>query len=163
MNQILQKTEQEILAKANPQLVPVIQKVTDAGRTFMYADQNRELLAQQLSGDGAPEDLISEGVAKLIGVLYNQSKKTLPMQVMVPASTIILCDVLDMLEQAGKVQVTPEFLASCMKSLSGNILRLFGVGPEQMQKFFDKAKAGGGIPQSTPQAGGLIQQARGAQ
>lgn len=162
MNEILQKTEQEILAKANPQLVPVIQKVADAGRTFMYADQNRELLAQQLSGDGSPEDLIAEGVAKLIGVLYNQSKKTLPMQVMVPASTIILCDVLDMLEQAGKVEVTPEFLASCMKSLSGNILRLFGVGPEQMQKFFDKAKAGGAMPQATPQGGGLIQQARGA-
>lgn len=170
MNKLLQQTEQQILAKAHPKLIPVIQQVVETGKKFMYDDQTRALMVKQLSASGDPEDVISEGVAKLAGILFNESKKTVPMQVLIPASTILLCEALDLLEQAGKVKITPEFLAACTKSLGANVLKLFGITPDKLQSFVDKAQQNGAIsslqggkqaaPQAQPAPAGLIAQAR---
>jgi hypothetical protein len=46
-----------------------------------------------------------------MGILYHASKKTAPMQALIPAGMLLLFEGLQFLEDAGRVQVTPDFLA----------------------------------------------------
>ncbi|MES2183041.1 MAG: hypothetical protein V4505_00715 [Pseudomonadota bacterium] len=140
MNPLLQKTEDAIMSRVNPpQLQPVVQKIVDAGKKVMYSPETRDLLIKQLSALGEPAEVIGAGVAGLLGILVNQSKGTIPMQAGIPAATILLCEGLDLLEQAHSVQVTPDFLAECMQDLSSALLQAAGVTPEKLQALASKA------------------------
>ena len=132
MNPLLEKTKQAILQSADERLRPVIQKVVDAGLKVMFSPETRELTLRQLKG-GADPEAIGAGAAKLMGVLFNQSKGTIPMQAAIPASTILLCEALQFLEDAGVAQVNQDLLAQSMKATGSSILQMFGVTPDKLQ------------------------------
>jgi hypothetical protein len=136
MNPILQQTIDAITAKINPpNLTPVVQKVVAAGQKVIYSPETQKLLIAQMTGGGDQAENVGSGIAKLMGILMNQSHNTIPMQAAVPAATILMCDGLDFLEQAGDVQVTPDFLAQCTKDMSSALLQVFGVSPEKIQGY----------------------------
>lgn len=149
MNPILEKTKAAILQKVDQRLVPAIKKTVAAGEKVMYSDQTRQMFIDQLK-QGADPETIGAGVAKLVGILRNQSKGTLPMEILVPAATILMCEGLQFMEDAGAVKVDAAFLAECTKAMSSSLLQLFKVSPEQIQGFVDKAK---GSQPAQPQPG----------
>ncbi len=164
MNPILEKTRQETLAK-KPKLVKPIEKTVEAGKKVMYDEQTREMAVQQLSAGSDPES-IGSAVAKLAIILLNQAKGTMPMEVLVPAATILLCEALQFLEDAGSVEVTPDLLDQCTMAMTSALLQALGATPEQIQGYIDKAR--GGAQQSAPAqpaaqpAGGIVSAAQGA-
>lgn len=145
MNALLEKTKAGILAKADPRLAPIIQKVVAAGEKVMTSDQTRGMFVKQMSAGANPE-AVGAGVAKLIGILQNQSKGSIPPEVLVKAATILMCEGLQLLEDAGKAQVTPQFLADCTKAMGSAVLQLLGATPEQLSTLLQK----GGQPQGQP-------------
>ena len=161
MNPLLQQTHDAILKKADPRLVPVINKLVDAGKQVMYSPKSRDMMMKQL-GDGKDPEAIGAGIAKLIGILYSESKKTAPIQALVPAGVLLMCEGLDFLEQAGAVEVTNDFLSQCTMAMGSNVAQLFGATPDKLQGMMDKAKPGGqpaaGQPQAAPP--GIIAQAQ---
>jgi len=168
MNPLLQKTESEVMAKINPaQLRPVVKKLVDAGKKIMYADKTRHLIIKELNQPGEETEIVGASVAKLAGLVMTQVKGTVPMQAMVPALMLLLCEGLDFMEKAGKAKVTPEFLAACTKATTSSFLQLLGVTPDRLAALFDHAKGGqpAAIPPSTAQSPapkGIIGTAQGA-
>lgn len=170
MNPLLQQTIDGMTAKiSDPRLRPVVQKVVKAGEQVMYSPQTQKLLIQQMQGGGDPAENVGSGIAKLMAILMNQSHGTIPMQAAVPAATILMCDGLDFLEQAGDVQVTPEFLAACTKEMGSAILQVFGVSPEKIQQYM-QGQGGQGAPAGDaaampaapmPPGGSIMARARG--
>jgi hypothetical protein len=162
-NPLLDKTKAQILAKVDPRLQPIVGKIVNAGHVVMFSPKSRHLLQQQLqSGPNNPE-VIGAGIAKLVAVLYAQSKKTAPIKALIPAGTILLCDGLQFLEDAGTVKVDAAFLAKCMQSTGSAILQVLGIKPEQVQAAIDQARskmpgqtpaapAAGGAPAAAPPA-----------
>lgn len=145
MNQLLQQTEQQILSKAHPKLVPVIQQIVKAGKQVMYSESTRHMLLNQFKRGGDPAEVVGEAIAKLMGILWRESKGTIPMQAAAPAAAMLLCEGMNFLEESGVLQVTPELLANSTKAMSANLLQLFGVSPERFQQFLEKATAGNGM------------------
>lgn len=139
MNPILEKIKQAVLQK-KPQLQPVIEKIVEQGQRVMYDPKTRGMMSKQLA-NGADPEAIGEGVAKLMGILYTESRKTMPMEASVPAATILLCEALQFLEDAGVVKVDNNMLAQCMKAMSSALLQLFGVSEQRLQSMI--AKKGG--------------------
>lgn len=158
-NPLLDKTKAAIYAKADKRLHPVIKKLVAAGQKIMFAEQNQQMMVEQL-GDGSEPERIGAGVAKLIGMVFNESGKKAPMQAMIPAAVVLLCDGLDFIEEAGAAPVTPDFLAECTQAMASNVLQLFGATPEQIQGYIDKAGKGAAPtaqPQPAPPPAGIVQ------
>lgn len=141
MNQLLQQAQAGIMAKVNPRLKPVVQKLVNAGHQIMFAPQSRHLMQQELQGGANNPEVIGGAVAKLVALLYNESKKTAPVQALIPAGMVLLCDGLQFLEDAGAVQVTAQFLAQCTQAAGSAILQILGIKPEQVQAAIDQARA----------------------
>ena len=167
MNPILQKVEQAALAKVNPpQLAQAVNKMVGMGKHLLYSPNAQKLVKEELSSSASIPDAIGEGVARILGMIIHASKGTLPPKVAIPTATILMCEVIDLLEQAGKAQVTNQFVGECAKSLSSALMQLFGATPEKLQSLFNKAKQPGAQPEQPAQpaqqpAGGLIQSAKG--
>lgn len=151
MNPLLQQTQQGILQKIKPELKAPLERTVAAGLQVMYAKP--EVLIQQLSKSPDFAHSVGEGAAKLVGVLFSQSKNTMPINIAVPAATFFMCEGLDFLEKAGKVQVTSELLAEATQDMSASVLQLFGVTQDKMKQ----AMAQKGQP-----AEGIIGKAQGA-
>ena len=90
------------------------------------------------------------------------------MKAAIPAATILLCEALDFMEKAGKVQVNPNTLAQAMQALASSLLQLFGVTPDKLQGALQQAQGQQATQQpqqATPSApvGGILSNAAGAQ
>lgn len=77
--------------------------------------------------------------------MFNQSKHTIPMPALIPAATILMCEALQFMEDAGAVEVDNEFMSECTKALGSNILQLLKITPERLQSMIDKS-GGQGMP-----------------
>ncbi len=133
MNELLQRTEQAILEKSDPRLQPVITKVVDAGEQILYSEQTRDLVLQQLSQEGDPLEIIGAGTAKIMAILQNKAKGTIPPEAFVPAANVLMCRVLDFAEQIGAVQVDNETVAQATQETNSAVLQVLGVSPQQLE------------------------------
>jgi hypothetical protein len=169
-NPLLQQTEQAIMQKMKPEFQEPLKRTVTAGLQVMYGSKNN-MTVQQLSKSNDYAHNVGEGAAKLVGILFEQSKKTMPPEIAVAAATIFMCEGLDFLEQAGKIKVTPDLLAEATQDMGASVLQLFGVSQEKMQQMIAQ-KQGQGAPGSpptgaTPMAAptppaGIVQAAQGA-
>jgi hypothetical protein len=156
MNPLLQQAEQETLAKANPQLAPAIQHVVQVGKQLMFGQQTRHMLFKALAQ--LDPDKIGQSFAGMAVMLYAQGGKKIPMQVLIPAATILLCEGLQFLEDSGKQKIDANYLAAAEKAMGEMLLRLFHATPEVINKIAVAAGAkSGAAPQAAPpSAPGLI-------
>lgn len=134
-NALLGKIEQEIMARVPPDKMADTQKIVAAGMQVMHSPQSHDLMVKQLSGPGDIADKAGEGIAKLMGLLYNQSRRTMPIGPAIAAAQVLLCDGLDFLEQAKQLKVTNELVAEATKSMASNLLQLFGVTKPMLEKY----------------------------
>jgi hypothetical protein len=160
MNPILEQAKAAVLKKADPRLAPAINKTVQAGKQVMYAPQTRDQLIAAL-GDGSNPESIGAGIAKVLAVLFRKSNGTLPMQVGVPAATLLLLEALQFIEDAGKAQVTPDMLAACTKAMGSAVLQMFGITPEKLQQMFSQGAAQPGQPAQPVQPPGIVAGAQG--
>lgn len=165
MNELLQSLKAALIEKVDPRLRKVVAKIVEQGERVMYSEQTRDMSVEQLRGATDPES-VGAAVAKLSVLLLNQSKNTIPMPALVPATQLLLVEALSFLEEAGTVQITPDFLAECTEATMSAFLQALGATPEMLQGMV--AKNGGGEPAAPAQpaqppagGGGLIAQAMG--
>lgn len=163
MNALLAKTKAAVLSKADPRLVPAINKTVAAGVKVLNAPQTQQMVKQQL-GNGDDPETIGAGIAKIAGILFNQSKKQLPPQILMPASALLLCEGLEALEEIGKVKVDANFLAECTKSMGSSLAQLFGATPDKLQGMMNKTQGAQPMAQPAPAAPpGIVAGAQGMQ
>lgn len=153
MNPLLEQTRQQILASVKPQqLTQSIEKVVEAGKKILYSPKTRDLILQELQSDGNIEDIIGSGVAKLTGLVYQEYKKTLPMEVLMPVNMLLMLEVMDFLEQGGKLEVNNDTLAQTTQATASAMLQLLGITPEKLQEYTQQAQGA----QPAQQPSGLI-------
>lgn len=163
-NALLQKVEQQVSATVDPKFKQQFEKIIMAGMKVMYSDQTSGMMKKQLQKEGDPADKAGEGVAKLIGILFAESKQTMPMTAAIPAAQVLLCEGLGYMEEAGLVQVTNDVIADATKAMMGYILQIFGVSKEKIAEYMQAgmSAADNKMSKSAPaQPQGIIGQAQG--
>lgn len=153
MNDLMKKAAADRMAKVNPKLVPAVEKVVASGKKVMYAEQTRGMFLEAMKAGTDPES-IGAAVAKLMVILQNQAKGTIPPEILIPAATLLLFEGLAFLEDAGMVTVDAPFLAECTKAMGSAMLQIMGVSPEKLQGMLQQ-----GAPQGQPAAppAGIVQ------
>ncbi len=115
-------------------------KIIAAGLKILDGDESRKLVVSELKQEKDPADIAGDGVAKLMGILMNQSKGTMPMKAAMPAATILMCEALDRLEALGKVEVDKATLAQAMKSLASSMMQLIGATPDKLESLLAQTR-----------------------
>lgn len=139
-NPLLVKTEQAVRAKVPPAQMKAFEKIIAAGAKVMYSEGMHKLILQQFQSNDNPAEAAGEGAAKLMGILINQSKGTMPMEAGMPASDVILLEILDMLDELGKLKVDKNTLAEAAQAKASALMQLFGITPQKLDEMMAKAK-----------------------
>lgn len=140
MNPILEKTKAALMSKVDKRLVPVVEKTVEAGKRVMYSEQTRQMSVEQLKQAKDPES-IAAAVAKLAAILFNQSKQTLPPNVLFPATMQLMLEALSFLEEAGTITVDETVLADCTEATGSAFLQMLGTTPEKLQGMVAKQQS----------------------
>lgn len=169
-NKLLMNVEQQVAQSVAPEFKKQFEKIVAAGLKVMYSPKTSNMMKKQLNKEGDPIENAGEGVAKLIGILFAESKGTMPMTAGIPAAQVLLCEGLSYMEDSGLIEVTNDVIAQATQSMMGYILQIFGVSREKIAEFMqagrdavDAKKAGGNPmqPAQSTQPQGIIAQAQG--
>lgn len=139
-NTMLKQAEQGIESKVPEQSKGAFSKVVTAGLTILYSSQMEQMRAQRMAQVQDPAKEAGEGAARMLSNLYEQSKKTMPVEVMVPAAMIFAFEFLDLLAQSGKAEITPDLIDKTTQSVGDAVLPLFGVTPDKLQKMIAESQ-----------------------
>lgn len=165
-NPLLQKTEQSIQAKIPAQYMAEFQSVLAASLKLLYSSSLHQRMAQGIQTSPNPEQNVALGAANIVGLALNQNPQRHNVQAIVPAVTVIMCEMLDFVGQTGKVQITPDLIAQCTEDTGSNTLKMLGISQDQMHQVVAKGlaqrdKTQGAAPmqeklQQPQQTGGII-------
>lgn len=132
MNPLLQQAEQDVMAHAHPGLAPAIQHVVQAGKQLMFGPQTRHMFLKAIAQVDPTK--VGQSFAGMTVILYAQSGKKIPIQVLIPAGTILLCEGLQVMQETGKVNVDANYLAAAEKAMGEMLLRLFKATPDKINQ-----------------------------
>jgi len=183
-NPQLQQLEQATLAKVSPKIMNSVKRIEIAGHKIMYSPDTQNLVKSQLQSSSDPSVVAGQGVAKMLAIIMHHAKGTLNMQAAIPACQILLCEVLDFMEQIHMVQVTPDLIAQSVQEMYASVMKILKISPQQVQAVMSKGQqqmpqgalqagaqppaggvqppTGGAQPPSSPQGGGIIGSSMGA-
>ena len=150
-NQLILKAQATIDKGVKPQDRSAYDKIVMAGTKLMYSQQTHKMLMEGF--DQAPDKIKSaaEGMVGVLGLLYKQSRNTMPVVPMIQAGMALLLDALDFLEQAGFIQVTAQELGKATKDYMDAILPKVGITPQMMQAVMAKTQGAMQDPQMMAQ------------
>lgn len=131
-NKQLQAVEQAVQEKIPANMQAAFQRIVAAGMKVMYSPQTRQMLQNQMNQPGEPTEIAGEGVAKLIAMLFKESKATMPMQAAVPAAQVLLCEGLDFMEKSGKLKVDNDTIAAATQAMVAYLLQIFGITQDKL-------------------------------
>lgn len=152
---LLKQAEQSIEDSVPPEHRQMYESIVIAGMNVMFSKDTASLIEQQLDEGGDLANNVSDGVAKLIMIVFNEVKQV-SVDDFAPASVLaavtLLCQALDYAEQSRGAQVTPEVLAAATKQTQMKVLKSFGITEEQVNQVATAGlQQGGGAPPAAGQ------------
>lgn len=159
MNPILQKIEQGIESKVPQESKQRFNAVVLAGEKIMFDEnthKNMELVKNPESRKD-PVNTISKGVAGLMWLMFQQSKQTIPYDVLIMSAVVLMCKAIDFAERGLDIQFDNKMIADTTKEMGELMFKRLGITPEQLQEAINKGSDEIKQHQAGPQ-GMLVQQ-----
>jgi hypothetical protein len=154
-NQMLAKMEQEIQAKIPQNLKAGFERVIHAGMSILYSQNLNQQLKQRIAQTKDPITEAADGAARMVTVLYSQSKKTMPTELLMPAAMVFAIEYVDLLAKAGKAQITPQFIGELAQAVTESVMKAMGISKEKLKQVMAERTAQ--INQGAqPQQAGII-------
>jgi hypothetical protein len=165
----LKKIEAEITAKVQehaPQNFAAFKKAVLAGDKIMFdpkTHQNMELVKNPATRSD-PVNTIAKGVSGLMWLMYQQSRQTMDLQVMITAGIVLMTHAIDFAERGLGIQFDGKMIGDATQTLAYLIMKRLGISPEQLGEAIQKGageikqQQGGQQPQQPTGSGMLAQQ-----
>lgn len=129
-NQILQRAYAAVQQSAKDQ--GAFKRIVDAGAAVVYDKKLFPQLIKGVEDSENPIETVADGMIGILGILFNQSRRTMPVDTMVSAGMALLIDALDFMEQAGIAKIGNAELAQATKFYINSLLPKLGVTPDQL-------------------------------
>jgi hypothetical protein len=138
MPQYDRNAEVEKMVRLMPEKMrAAFENVVKAGKRVMYGPETREDVMSFLAQEAPLEEKIGTGIANLVILLDNKANGNLPKDVLIPAGTVLLFDLIGTLEESGE-QITAQTEASAYQHMFYGIFAGYGVDPAQLDQMFDE-------------------------
>lgn len=138
---ILQKIQSGIDAKVTPQLKKQYLSIVVSGMKVILSPQFSQRILQKLKSSQNIASDVSTGIANIIATIYNEVGKNMSPQekqlfvaASGPASTTLMCQVLDIAEKTIGIKVDSDMAAQCAQSTAIATLQKFGIDQAKMQQ-----------------------------
>ncbi|HEU4621927.1 MAG TPA: hypothetical protein VFS42_06860 [Burkholderiaceae bacterium] len=151
--QKLQEMRAALEAKIPQEQREAFDRVVLAGRKVMYAEQTRDMVMKELEKEGPIDQRLGFAIAGLMALLDQESRKTIPQEVVLPAALALMLEAADLLLQIGET-LSQQQLRDAIDVMQVTILRQHGANDDQIMQSF----GAGGAPQAgaAPQAQGAM-------
>lgn len=158
-----------IIARARadipPQLADMFDKVVLSGMRIMFDKQSHGMTMEMLDRPGPLASRIAEGIITLIYMLWEKSNKTIPPQLIVPATLVLTLRAFEFLQQSKDPEATKEVLGEAVADAVEGVMSRFGATPEKIPALVKGQNGQGGAQAGQPEQpepGGLLAAATGA-
>ena len=158
---ILKQIEDGIEAAVPKELKSAYLRVVTAGMKVMFSKETSKFMDQRIQQGGDPVQAVSSGIADLLILIYNESKRTMSIPAGMLAAFTLMAQALDYWEKSGNGEVTPELVEQCTDATWQAVTAKFGISRDQIDQVIAQAQGGQGAqPQEAAQEpqGGLLQQ-----
>lgn len=146
-NPLIIKAEAAVDAKVSPADKEAYDKIVLAGMKVMFSKETHGQLVQGFKEAGDPLTAIVEGIIAIIGILFKESRGTMPPGPMVLAGQSLLMEALDFMDESGMIEVDEQMLGDATQKYIETLLPKIGLTPDKMQAVLGKAQGIMGDPQ----------------
>ena len=116
------------------QLMDAASRIVKAGQKVMFSKETRKMVMDALQGDAPVEQRIGKAISDLMVLLWMQSNKSMPPQLVMPCAVLLTCDAVEFMMEAGE-QVD---VGQAMEIAVTMTLERFGVKPDQLESELQK-------------------------
>ena len=142
-NPALQKIVAQIEAKVKPEQRDAFDRIITAGMKVMFSKETSNLIKQALEQPGSLGERAGKGVANLLLLLFQESNKSMPLDVGMLSAVVLLAHALDFAEKIGGGAVDAGTIDEAAQTLASAILDKLGVSPQQVAQMAAKAQPQG--------------------
>jgi len=157
-NPLLVKAEAAISAKVKPADKQAYTKILLAGMKVMFSKETHQMLIKGVEDAPDKVDMIVKSVIGILGILYKQSRGTMPIGAMVLAGNAMLMEALDFAEQSGMVTIDAPTLGTATQAYIEHIMGELEKKNPGIGTLMDKAQ----MAMQDPQKMAQYQQQQGA-
>lgn len=118
--------------KLSPQQQPQLARIVEAGKRVMFDEKTHHLMLESMNGQGPIEQKIGGGVVSLLGMLWHESKQSIPPELIIPAGVVLVAEACDFLNQSGS-PVTPERQGAATEFMIDTIFKGAGVDSNNLE------------------------------
>lgn len=129
-----------------PELEKAYNRVVLAGMKVMFSKDTHEMSLQALQGEGSLSERVANGIAQLMGILYQQSNGTIPGEVIIPAGLNLLLQAADFIDRKQLEPIDDNTIAEAMAMFIAKIFEGSGQNIEAVMAELEQ-KLGGQQPQ----------------
>jgi hypothetical protein len=108
-----------------------MQRIVVAGQKVMFSKQSHHLLLEQLKGPGTIAQKLGQGVGGLLGYLMQESRGSLPQELLIPAGMVLIAIAADFLQKSGE-NVSEQDIGEAMNVLVRELLNAGGIDPDKV-------------------------------
>lgn len=113
----------------------------EAGLKLLFSPETREQTVEYFEGDGDAPQKIGEGVAGIMGLIFQQSNGTMPGQIVIPAGVELIGHCVEVARKMG-IEVSDEDAAEGVAQFIQVVLKQAGATPEQIQQMLGGMDSG---------------------
>ena len=128
-----------------------LDRIVLAGKKVMFSKQSHQMMLKELEGPGTIAQKLGQGVAGLMALLWQESKQSLPPQLLIPAGMVLVAVAGDFLRQAGE-PVTDQDIGGGIEALVTALLQATGVDPDRVAEMGGKSGGADAITGATTKA-----------
>ena len=114
-----------------PQQQAQLQRIVLAGQKVMFDAKTHHLMLEQLQGPDPLPVKLGRGIAGLMALLWQESKRALPPNLMIPAGMVLVAYAAKFLRDAGE-QVSDKDFGEAVKVMTSAMLGAAGVDPDKL-------------------------------
>lgn len=124
-----------------------LDRIVLSGMRIMFDKSSHEMMLAELDKPGPLDERLSNGMISLVYMLWEKSNKTIPPQLVVPATLILTLHAFEFLQKTEEPDATKEVLGSAVQMAVQGVMDRFGADEATLQKM---AQEKGGQPGAAP-------------
>lgn len=114
-----------------PQQQRQLLRIVAAGMKVMFDEKTHHMMIEQMRQPRPVEQNLSQGIVILMGILWKESKGSMPPELIIPAAMVLLAEAADFMNKAGQT-VTPQQFGAANEMLVDMLLQQAGVSPDKL-------------------------------
>lgn len=156
---IIDRAKQDVPAN----LKEPLDKIVLSGMRIMFDRSSHKLLLDELDKPGPLAQKLGEGIIMLMYMLWEKSNKTIPPQLIVPATLVLTLEAFSYVQESKDPEATKDVLGEAVAEAIEGVMDRFGATQDKIPALRRGAQGGQPGAAAQPEPAGLLAAATGDQ